>query len=95
MNHVTVLLLSLLAFSALALAMDRHQRNMFGHRLAIGRTRCLRLGGWTALVLALLAAVGDQGWALGLVSYSGHTSLAAGLIFGALIANERKKSARS
>lgn len=65
----------------------------FGRRLALRTTRRLRLGGWSAL--ALLATVEDQDWALGLVSYSGHTSLAAGLIFGALIANERRKALRS
>lgn len=91
MNHLGMLLLSFFAFGALALAMDRHQRNVFGHRLAPGATRCLRLSSWSALALALLAAVGGQGWTLGLVSYSGHTSLAAGLVFAALIANERRR----
>jgi hypothetical protein len=94
MNHLAVLLLSLLAFGALALAMNRHQQTVFGRRLATRITRCLRLGGWSVLALALLAAIRGQGWALGLVSYSGHTTLAAGLIYGALIVNERRKAAR-
>jgi hypothetical protein len=91
MNHLEILLLSLLAFGALALAMDRHQRNLFGRRLASGATRCLRWGGWGTLALALLIAVRSQGWILGLVSYSGHASLAAGLVYVALIATERRK----
>jgi len=91
MNHLGIMLLSLLAFGALALAMDRHQRNVVGHRLAPSATRCLRWSGWGAFALALLLAVRSQGWGLGLVSFSGHTSLAAGLVYAALIVNERRK----
>lgn len=93
MNHLGVLLIALLGFGALALAMDRHQRNVLGRRLATRSVRCLRLFGWTLLVLALTLAVRGQGWALGLVAYCGHASLAAGLVFGALVAIERRKSA--
>ena len=92
MNHLAVLLLSLPAFGAPALATDRHQKIAFGRRLTSGMIRGLRLSGWSALVLVLFVAVREQGWALGLVSYSGHTSLAAGIIFWALIANERRKT---
>jgi len=92
MNHLGVLLISLLGFGALALAMDRHQRNVFRYRLTTRVTRSLRLFGWSLLALALAVAVQGQGLALGLVSYSGHTSLAAGLVFGALVAIERRKS---
>ena len=91
MSHLTVQLLSLIAFGALALATDRQQRNVLGRRLSPAATRGLRLTGWSALALALLVAVRSQGWSVGLVSYSGHTSLAAGLVFAALIVNERRK----
>lgn len=94
MSHLAVMLLSLLAFSMLALAMERHQENLFGRLLAPATTRRLRLIGWSALALALLAAVQEQGWALGLVSFSGHTSLAAGLVLAALIVYEHRKTRR-
>ncbi|MBV7486277.1 DUF3325 domain-containing protein [Bordetella sp. BOR01] len=94
MNHLAVQLLSLLAFGALALAMERHQEDFFERPLSPTTTRWLRLTGWLALVLALLAAILGQGWALGLVSYSGHTSLAAGLVFATLLVWQRRKTRR-
>ena len=92
MNHLTVFVLCLLAFAALALAMERHQESLFGRALASGRTRSLRIAGWGALALALLVVVRAQGWALGLVSYSGHTSLAAGIVFSALLVYKRRRA---
>jgi hypothetical protein len=89
MNHAFIFLPSLLGFAALALATERQQDIQFGRILAPRRTRALRLAGWAGLLLALAVAVGSQGWALGLVSYSGHTSLGAGLVFVALLLRER------
>lgn len=94
MNHLGVQLLALLAFGVLALAMERHQESVFGRLLARRSTRCLRLAGWLLLALALFVAIRGQGWGLGLVSYSGHTSLAAGLVLGVLIARERRGTRR-
>jgi hypothetical protein len=94
MTHLVVLLLSTLGFAALALAMERHQEDLFGHALATTTTRWLRMAGWAALGLALIVSVKAQGWGVGLVSFSGHTSLGAGLVFGALILFERMRSRR-
>lgn len=94
MNHLAVILLALAAFGAMAVAMERHQEDVFDRLLAPRTTRCLRLVGWSGLALALLLAVRGQGWALGLVSFSGHTSLAAALVFGALIVHGRRKARR-
>lgn len=94
MMHLGVQLLSLLGFCALALATDRQQEKVFGHRLPAGTTGCARLAGWVALGLALLVVVRGQGWAMGLVSYSGHTSLSAGLVFAVLILRDRVTAAR-
>ncbi|MCZ8254019.1 MAG: DUF3325 family protein [Hylemonella sp.] len=89
MNHALIFGPSLLGFAVLALATERQQDIQLGHALAPRCTRALRLAGWASLLLALAAAVGRQGWALGLVSYSGHTSLSAGLVFMALLLRER------
>lgn len=94
MTHLLVLLLCTLGFAALALAMERHQEDLFGHALASTATRWLRVTGWAALGLALVVIVKAQGWSVGLVSYSGHTSLGAGLVFGALVVVERRRSRR-
>lgn len=94
MTHLTAFLLSTLGFAALALAMERHQQDLFGHALATTVTRGLRVAGWAALALALVVTVQAQGWSVGLVSYSGHTSLGAGIVFGALVVAERTRSRR-
>jgi hypothetical protein len=86
MTHLATFLLSLLGFGALALATDRQQENLFGRAFDPRLARGLRVAGWAALALALGVVVKGQGWALGLVSFSGHTSLGAGLVYGALIA---------
>lgn len=94
MTHLTVLLLSTLGFAALALAMERHQDDLFGHTLPTPMRRGLRGVGWVALLLALGVIVRAQGWSVGLVSFSGHTSLGAGLVFGALVIGTRRKAKR-
>ncbi len=88
------LLVSLAAFACLALAMDRHQGTVFGRELGAAITRALRWAGWGGLLVALWLAVAARGWALGLVTYSGVTSLAAGIVIGGLIVRERRGAAR-
>jgi hypothetical protein len=78
-------LLCVLGFGVLASAMARHQEAIFGRPLQARVVLALRCTGWCALALALAAIVAAQGWALGLVSYSGQTSLAAGLVYVALV----------
>lgn len=92
MTHWALFVLCLAAFGALAMATDRAQQDLLGHELPLGATRSLRLAGWLLLLLALATAVTGLGWALGLVAYSGHTSAAAGLVFLALVAWNRRKA---
>jgi hypothetical protein len=89
MTHGLTLLICVLAFACLALAMDRHQSPVLGRDLSRGQSRAFRIAGWCGLLLALGLIVGDEGWALGLVSYSGCTSLAAGIVYGVLIFRRR------
>jgi hypothetical protein len=89
MNHGPSWLLCLLGFSLLALAVERQQEEIFGRALSAPATRWLRAAGWVALALALVESVQEQGWALGLVTYSGLTSLSAGLVFVALVVRAR------
>ncbi|WP_233271898.1 DUF3325 family protein [Paraburkholderia acidiphila] len=56
--------------------------------------RALRCAGWCALFVALWLAVAAKGWALGLVWYSGCTSLAAAIVYGLLIVYARRTSVR-
>jgi len=92
--HGVAFVLCLPGFAALALAMERHQEDLFGHAFAPSLTLGLRVAGWGALLLALGVLVGARGWGLGLVSFSGHTSLAAGLVFIALLVRGKRQAAR-
>lgn len=92
--HGVAFMLCLPGFAALALATERQQEALFAHAFAPALTRRLRVAGWAALSLALCVLVGVQGWGLGLVSFSGHTSLAAGLVFVALLVQGRRQAAR-
>lgn len=94
MIHLSSFILCLTGFAALAFAMDRQQRDLFGRPLPALATASLRVGGATALLGALGLLVAWQGWALGLVMFSGHTSLGAGVVHGALIAHLRAQAKR-
>ena len=94
MSHLAILLLCVFGFAALAVVMERHQEDLFGRPMVPATARSLRVAGWAALLLSLAVAVRAQGWALGLVSYSGHTSLSAALVFGLLIVQARRKGRR-
>lgn len=90
MTHVTIFVLCLAGFAALALATDRAQRTTLGRELPPPTARGLRAVGWVLLLLALWRTVAAMGWGIGLVAYSGHTSAAAGVVFLALIAWGRR-----
>ncbi len=94
MNHLGPLLLSLPAFGLLALAMIRHQEDLLGRALSPRQSRVLRGIGWLLLSLALALAIDAQGLALGLVSWAGHLSLAAGLVFLGLLILQRRSQRR-
>ncbi|MGA1856833.1 DUF3325 domain-containing protein [Azospirillum sp. 11R-A] len=85
MMHLLSFALCLAAFAALALATERQQHDLFGHPLPPAATRLLRIAGTGVMLLALGILLDWQGWGLGLVMFSGHTSLAAGVVFCAAI----------
>lgn len=95
MNHLLTFAACLAGFAALALATERQQDDLFGQPLAARKTQVLKLAGWSALAVALYVIVQAQGWGMGLVSYSGHTSLAAGLVLTVLITHSRVRGRRS
>ncbi|NUB27667.1 DUF3325 domain-containing protein [Azospirillum brasilense] len=90
MIHLSSFILCLTGFAALAFAMDRPQHDLFGRSLPAPATASLRVGGAAALLGALGLLVSWQGWGLGLVMFSGHTSLGAGVVHGALIVRQRR-----
>lgn len=94
MTHAFALLLCLAGFAALACGVDRQQEDVFGRELSRGATATWRGAGALLLVVGLVLLVAGYGWGLGLVMYSGHTTLAAGLVYLALVAYQRRKAAR-
>ena len=89
MIHLLVSVLCLAGFAALAFATHRQQRDVFGKLLRLTTTYFLRMAGACALFLALGILVAEKGWSIGLVMFSGHTSIAAGIVFCALIGRAR------
>jgi hypothetical protein len=94
MIRLVVLLLCVGAFACLAISMARHQETLVGRALPAVQSRCLRGAGWCALAIALGFIVADQGWGVGLVAFSGMTSVAAAIVYGVLIIRERWSAAR-
>lgn len=92
MTHALLLATGVAGFAALALATGRQQEELLGRALPGRATRVLRATGWGLLVAALAIAVRAWGWGFGLVAYSGHTSLAAGLVYAAALACARRRS---
>ncbi|MNR77854.1 hypothetical protein D3C72_85370 [compost metagenome] len=88
MFHVFLLVLLMMAFALLAFSSERHRPTILrkNHR---GMVLPLRSCGWLVLSSSLAYAVGTAGWALGLVAYLGHASLAAGLVYCGLLIWER------
>lgn len=95
MTHTLAFLLALGGFSHLALAMVRHQEQVFGRESSPRATRACRLVGWVLVIACLAWCVGTWGWGLGLVIASGHTSAGAGLVFCALIVIDRRRQAQT
>lgn len=94
MNHLLPFLLCLAGFTALAFAMRRQQRDIFGGSLRLVTTYVLRVAGACALLLAFGILIAGHGWSLGLVIFSGHTSLAAGIVLCALIGYSRMSASK-
>ena len=91
MNHFLAGALCLAGFTALAFAMRRQQRDIIGRSLPLATTYLLRAIGACVLLLALGILVAWQGWGLGLVMFSGHTSLNAGLVYCLLVGYARTR----
>ncbi len=85
MNHLLPILLCMAGFAVLACAVGRQQDRLFGAALPVWVTKGLRLLGACSLLSALVVVVAQQGWGFGLVMYSGHTSLAAGIVYCVLL----------
>ena len=80
------LALALGGFTLLALSMDRHQRDVFRHRLDGARSRWLRHMGWLVLATSAVPCIAGEGWGIGLVDWLGVLTLAAGAVLGGLAA---------
>lgn len=72
--------LSFSGFTALCLAMEKHQLDLYGKAGATPRRRRqLRALGWTTTAVACAGCVAAQGWAMGPVLWLGSMT-AAGIV---------------
>ncbi|NED67637.1 DUF3325 domain-containing protein [Streptomyces sp. SID10244] len=90
MIHVILFVLSLAAFACLALAMERHQREVMRRVLSAQATQQLRAIGWALLVFSTVFAMRGLGVGFGLAALSGHTSVAAGVVVLAMVVQGRR-----
>lgn len=75
MMWVAVLLLSIAGFLALAVAMNRHQRQL-GIRVTPTTRRVWQAAGAGLQTLALLLCMWQAGWAVGMVLWFGYLTVA-------------------
>ena len=73
----------------MAFAVRRQQRDIVGRVLRSSTTSALRTAGAVALLLSLGFLVADKGWGIGLVIFSGQTSIAAAIVLCVLIGQAR------
>lgn len=77
MMHLATLLFAFAGFAALCLAMDKHQSELLGRRLARRRIRLLRCVAIATLAVAYACAVAVSGWRFGSVEWVGAIMIAA------------------
>lgn len=94
LSHLIPLLLSVGGFLLLALAMPRHQEDVYGRLLGTRTSLLLRCSGWGFLTAALIRSIQAQGTGMGLVSWVAQLSMAAGLVFVGLLVHQRRKARR-
>lgn len=88
MNALAPLAISLgyAGFTALCLAMERHQADLFGKLAAAPQRRAQwRWLGWTLLAISLVLCVQARGWGIGIVLWVGTlTASSLVLVMGLL-----------
>lgn len=77
MMHLATLLFAFAGFAALCLAMDKHQPELIGHRLAATNARWLRGTATAVLAAAYASAAAISGWRFGAVEWVGAIMIAA------------------
>lgn len=73
-------------FTALCLAMEKHQLELYGkQRAGAQRMRAWRIVGWTLLGIAFAGCVHDTGWGLGPVVWLGALTVSGLFLAYALL----------
>lgn len=78
MIELSALLLAYGALAALALAMDRHHEQVWGHRASRLARVLLRIAGSLGVILSVaVCAAGDGNWSTGVVLWTGLVTAAS------------------
>ena len=89
MTHILGLLFSLVGFAALALSMNRHQRDIIGRKLSDREQNLTRAAGWLSLAASLAVDIAGLGSAYGATAWFGHMSISAWIVVATLCWRKR------
>ena len=95
MIHLLAILLCITGFVALATAMDRHQRDIIGRKLAPDAALRIRSAGGALLIAALAVNMIGLGAAYGTICWFGHLSLGAATVLSWLIRKAPAQKSKS
>lgn len=84
MIHGFAILMAIAGFACLCAAMARHQKDVFGRKLAAPAARRVRITGGALLLCTLTTDILGLGAAYGAVAWCGHLSAAAALVLTGL-----------
>ncbi|CAA0119578.1 DUF3325 domain-containing protein [Zhongshania aliphaticivorans] len=79
-TNIAIFIFSLFGFAALAMAMTRHSKLVFGKALPANQRGVLRIGGWLLLAIALGLGIYQWQFDVGTVAWLGWLSIAGLLV---------------
>ncbi|EPF79691.1 hypothetical protein GCM10025882_19360 [Acinetobacter gyllenbergii] len=81
---------AVVALSALACGMSKHQRDIFSSQISAQTSRCFEITGWVILLISALVMIYLKGASVGLSEWLGCITFAA-LAVGLLLTYQPKK----
>ncbi|MEM1053615.1 MAG: DUF3325 domain-containing protein, partial [Pseudomonadota bacterium] len=77
MSWIVAIALALSGFAGLSLAMNKHQRSVFGQTLPDQQSRLYRRVGWALIAACTAVCIVAFDWSFGLVALCGVATLAS------------------
>lgn len=77
MSWLIAFAFSISGFAGLSLAMNKHQRKVFGEKLPDHPSRLYRYAGWSLTIASAIVCIAAFDWSFGLVALCGIASAAS------------------